>query len=1557
MSSFGFLDLRHVGDPLAAQRYRICSLPDYHPEKAAYLLDLSGAFFMRFRSLGRPGDIEEAIALSHRALDIMPDSHPQKAGVMSNLATFLTSRGQPGDVENALTMHRRVVSLTPDGRPDKPVSLHALGNALLSLYNTCDRRSDLDEAIEVHRRSVALAHDDHPNKPAFLNNLGYGLFARYTCTHELTDVEEGVPALRSAVALAAVDDPNIAEYFTTFGLLLHARFQCLGNVSDVEEALAAHRQALRLTPDGHPHLSRLLRLLGDCCLALYKRCRVVEHLVEAVTWHRCAVELAADVDSKKSELWCTLGEEFQLLFEARGQECIGDVEEAISAYSHAVKLTSDGHPARCDRLRQLGDCFSVRFKRLHDVQDLTDSITAHRSAIMLMSEDHPLRPKYIGILGFSLQTRFDQLGELDDLRDALSNSRRALQLSPDSVIYLMNVGKALCSLSERLREPSDLDEAITMFERARSLVAEGHPHVHNVLTNLVSALRRRFNRTHSQDDLDLAIRTQRDIVQLHPDDHSEMPQSLHVLGVLLTYRFRDRHDPSDIDEAITLHRCALELLSVGDPDRVDLLAGLGHSLLERVQRCGELADIDEAVSTFRQVIAVVPDEHKDHPEHLQGLALSLRKRYEHSSDLRDIDEAIATNRRALGLTSESDLLGSSELGASLMRRFEGVGDLRDIDEAISQSRRASEAASLESGHELGVCLCDLGTFLWARFQRSGDIGDIQDAIKAILKGIAQLPADFHTLAMFYSSLGNCFSARFQRLGESSDIDEAIAAKRKAVQLRPEDHSEMPMYLSNLGTSLIRRFERFGELSDLDEAIVMHRRAVDLTVEGHRERAMFLNNLGSSHMSRFHVRDDLKDVSDAIVAHRQAVELTPDGDYNKLMHLSCLGDSYRTRFVRFGESSGSDDASDIDKAIEACSRAVDLTPDGHYDAPTYYSGLGQCFTNRYDRFGDDADFAKAVTAHRRAIDIIPDGHTSKLVCALRLAGTMQGRIKWTHSLSDIAEALDAARLAANTAGAPSLMLKAAMHCTQLYSHRGLFTVQPEEAIQMHAHVMDLIPQVVWLGHGILRRYEEISGLGDAVTAAVATALWLGDKSRASQWFEQGRALVWGQIQNLRTPMHDLRLKHPVHAEKLRLASAALESAGQRPSTEFTPLTPAAQRGSLEEEVVTHRRVAREYQQLLDEIRQLDGFHHFPRPRQWDDLCHSASDGPVVCVNVHESRCDALIICNFALHQVHLPELSPALAAKWHRELNKYLAVERARKSKPYKPPTGGDGDLRIVLRSLWSSVVHPVIAKLPETPAQMPRITWCTTGALAFLPLHAAGPYDSPSSLSAFDLVTTSYTPTLASLLSGAQASDAIKPSILVVAQPNTPDLSRLPGTVKESELVRDRFTSEFGAQTLIGVEGTVDAVLKHMEHHPYVHLACHGTQAVGDPTQSAFLLQDGRLTLQKLMTSSLSAARLAFLSACETAVGDEKMPDEVVHLAAGMLAVGYRSVVATMWCIGDNEAPLVADAFYKTLLEDRADNARPMDVAQALHAAVRVLRDKVGEGAFVKWVPFVHFGV
>jgi CHAT domain-containing protein len=206
------------------------------------------------------------------------------------------------------------------------------------------------------------------------------------------------------------------------------------------------------------------------------------------------------------------------------------------------------------------------------------------------------------------------------------------------------------------------------------------------------------------------------------------------------------------------------------------------------------------------------------------------------------------------------------------------------------------------------------------------------------------------------------------------------------------------------------------------------------------------------------------------------------------------------------------------------------------------------------------------------------------------------------------------------------------------------------------------------------------------------------------------------------------------------------------------------------------------------------------------------------------------------------------------------------------------------------------------------------------------------------------------------------PRILIVTQPNTPKLNLpLPSTRIEAKKIMHHFQS--GVKHLDHADATVNDVLKEMAQHDWVHLACHGTQtslrSSLDPTKSAFLLYDGRLELVRLMGASRTRAELAVLSACQTAQGDENLPEEAVHLAAGMLAAGFKSVVATMWSIKDADGPVFSDVLYAALKKQHEGKTEgeELRVAYALHEAVQRLKEHVGEDKFARWLPFVHFGI
>ncbi|KDN35926.1 hypothetical protein RSAG8_11189, partial [Rhizoctonia solani AG-8 WAC10335] len=256
-----------------------------------------------------------------------------------------------------------------------------------------------------------------------------------------------------------------------------------------------------------------------------------------------------------------------------------------------------------------------------------------------------------------------------------------------------------------------------------------------------------------------------------------------------------------------------------------------------------------------------------------------------------------------------------------------------------------------------------------------------------------------------------------------------------------------------------------------------------------------------------------------------------------------------------------------------------------------------------------------------------------------------------------------------------------------------------------------------------------------------------------------------------------------------------------------------------------------------------------------------------------------------------------------------------------PVQGQTYNIESLLAVLWNDIAKPVLDFLGYKPTtcleELPHVTWCTTGILSSLPLHAAGIYGTSTNCVS-DYVVSSYAPTLTAEMSSAPFSAAT--SILAVSQEVTPGgHSNLPGTVQELAYIQAHTKEKMSYTQLTNGEASMEAVLDAMERQDCVHLACHAHQSVNDPTKSGFFLHDGTLDLVSIMGRSFKNKGLAFLSACQTAMGDQTLPDETVHLASSMLTadkLGYHSVIATMWSVRDKDAPFVADKVYGRLLKD-----------------------------------------
>ena len=375
--------------------------------------------------------------------------------------------------------------------------------------------------------------------------------------------------------------------------------------------------------------------------------------------------------------------------------------------------------------------------------------------------------------------------------------------------------------------------------------------------------------------------------------------------------------------------------------------------------------------------------------------------------------------------------------------------------------------------------------------------------------------------------------------------------------------------------------------------------------------------------------------------------------------------------------------------------------------------------------------------------------------------------------------------------------------------------------------------------------------------------------------------------------------------------------------------------------------------------MPGLEDFLKPLSFDVLNSAAACGPVIIVNLASPKFPSSIIL---LLKGSPPSIISTPSDFQDRADKLESKLLRVRKEKGLD---SNDYDLTLasVLSDLYELVGKPVIERLRELKVpKKSRVWWCPTGAFCSLPLHAMGPIPSDDGKNLYfsDLYIPSYTPTLSALIesrkrrsSSSNASEHLKPSILLVAQPDT-----LPGAFGEITVIQ---TTKTPVTALVSSMATPETVIEGLMGHRFAHFVCHGLLETGKPFDTSLELHNGNLTLLAIVRSQLPAAEFAFLSACHTAeLPEGSVAGEGLHLAAAIQYCGFRSVVGTMWAMADTDWADLSEHFYKTIFSDNlkaSQNGVPYHErsARALQIAVKKLRRKRGM-TLERWVNFVHYG-
>ncbi|MGW5211164.1 CHAT domain-containing protein [Streptomyces sp. NPDC004051] len=928
-----------------------------------------------------------------------------------------------------------------------------------------------------------------------------------------------------------------------------------------------------------------------------------------------------------------------------------------------------------------------------------------------------------------------------------------------------------------------------------------------------------------------------------------------------------------------------------------------------------------------------------------------------TGDVDLLDRAVTLNRESVR-SAPSDLPARALMLASLRDvlrdRYDHRGRTADLAEALGVAHEALNV--LPTGHYARLRATQLLIALeHERYRATGDADPLRTAVEAIGRPALTQPGGApEDRAALESSLCGALLSLARNADEAPLLEEAVDLGRAAVGRTTSANLDV-VSRNNLAAALITRGTRRGSLDDLNSAVEV------LLAAREADDPMHVSEAATTLIAALHARAGMtgratdRRGAEAVGEHLQkALRGVPAGHPQRLLQEIA---------AVHGEA-----------AVDAARRALDALPPAHVERPFVAVLLAQEL-NSAGRRSEAVEVARQAaalaTGGRLAVDanrvlgklllgadehgvVVREGEMLAAFTAAAAAcdetdvvyaevktgqaAALINRFLRDEDESDRRAAVAAFRAATEATGSP---VQERLFAAQCWAGTALEANDRANALVAACTAVALLREFGWAG---LDRDDQVQSIQDGKAMpreAAALAIATGQPELAVELLEQGRSVLWGSTLHLRADLAALAAYDPARAAELEQVRAALN-----------------EDGGLDQE--ERLRLARHWQQLVCEVRELPGFARFLGPATFGELAPAAAEGPVVIVNISTIRCDAILVLpGGGIDVVELPDVNvPGIDAVANTYLSHLAAAtepgatsltrERARHT------------VHDTLEWLWKHIARPVLDRLtwPPESTTPPRLWWCPTASLTVLPLHAAGRYprgahDRTEPVGLPYAAVSSYTTTLSALVDARRRPAPADPTLLAVALTDTErGHAVLPGVATELRAL-DEILGRRRLTVLAEDAATSAAVRRQLPAHAWAHFACHGWLDMAAPAGSGLCLWDGDLNLLDIADLRLDTADLAFLSACHTRLGAGQLPDEAVHTAAALRIAGFRHVVATLWSINDQAAPQVAAAFYRHLAGP--DGPTSADAARALHRAVGELRARHPTDPTL-WVPFVHDG-
>ena len=902
----------------------------------------------------------------------------------------------------------------------------------------------------------------------------------------------------------------------------------------------------------------------------------------------------------------------------------------------------------------LGWLYQIRFNSTSDVSALEKALV-HFLAAVHDADDKPVcLPCRQEAVAFIYTLLYLTTGVLNHINLSIDWFHLAVNSCPSDnpmiFLWVMKLALAYSHCYNHQKNVDDLEQSLKHNRAALGLISSDHPAFLQFSQEVGWCYCRRFARLRDTKDLNKGIDVLLGAVKISPQGHLGLPAAWKMLSFLYVTRFRIEGNQEDLETAISSGKLAVEGASPGSQEYIIYTFYLGGLYAERYKCFSSFDDLGLAMKYVQQAIHEAPCEEPAYAMMIGELGNLLSMKYKSKGGDENIKLAIQYMEflvNSLPLGDEMMPVAQGNLATGYLLRYSSKGDVEDLKKAeiiVENTPKGlhSEDSLMYDFHDR------LAAAKFTHYSRSGDLHDLSLSLDHSKLALESILLASYDVAVCERNIAHNYKTRYRRLGDHKDLDLAIQYSLQSLQHMSQNNEDFPLLKGDLASLYYDKFRHHNEIDDLDSAMKLQRDALDAVSENSPKQPFLLNALAILHVAYFEVTYDRDHLEAAFKLMEPCIKLAIE-IHDDVLHLPEYYSTLAEIMVGFWQ--GFTDTTWITAAAEMCEAGVDITQPDHPLLSTLYTMLGQIFSILYHHSQDNDDFS---TLHE--FSMVEDAYCVLYYYRASVALSMT----------------------------PLTQLETAIVWASFSMDLNL-----NEALTAYSSALATLPNILWIGNSLGDRHNSLIKLNipDLVSSAVAAAVKFNDIKCAVEFLEQGLAVTYRQILELKDEPTHLIEKHPKIGLEFQEISLKLQEIND----------------PLKNNKEDHHSLVIRQKDVIEEIRTLSGFEDFLLPKSFEKLSEAAKYGPVILLNASSGTSQAIILLPSAHESapnplsVPLPDATVA-NLKDHCEILKQALrmhnIFSRETERGGKPSNSRSAELshkmfKNLLTWLWKAIVKPV----------------------------------------------------------------------------------------------------------------------------------------------------------------------------------------------------------------------------------------------------------------------------